>query len=127
IAAATSAARDEVVECQTAPPADARRQHRNDDRRGHQPMAMRRKPELNAPGTRATIETPMRAVIAGKRRAEVVRTMWNLEHVRLLPFIADRGEPAVGVGGRDLVADDRLDRRPTDVELARGVLGSPDD
>lgn len=58
---------------------------------------------------------------------QVVPSIGRQRAVRLLRLEAGPREIPVGEAGRDLVPDDRLDRRSADVELSLAVVGGPRD
>src|SRR6188508_3363749 len=79
--------------------------------------------EEQAPRLRLVVEGPVRADVAEHGLEKVSLALAVERLLGLLGVVAEAREVAIEEAGRDLLAVDRLDRRPADDELASLVLG----
>src|SRR6187401_3658776 len=79
--------------------------------------------EEQAPRLRLVVEGPVRADVAEHGLEKISLALAVERLLGLLGVVAEAREVAIEEAGRDLLAVDRLDRRPADDELAPLVLG----
>src|SRR5690606_12870983 len=104
-----------------------RRDDEREKRAKRKRAAVPARDELPAALARSRIEAPVRAEVAGHGLEQVIGPAgWDLL-VRHLPLPGAAREQPIGEPRRELLSDDRLDRREADPKLAPPVPRGPDD
>ena len=89
---------------------------------------VRGQPQLRAARLGLVVEAPVRAGVARRRRLQVVVAVGGDDRrVGLLRLDVRAGQVAVHQARGELLAEDRVDGRQPDPQLAPGVLGGPRD